>query len=164
MQAAGDPAVAALGTKPAPTPAKSVSEYYYYCYSMTRSISSIQNKAMARCFLAVHVGMVGGSKYIWIFSTSNALIISSQLFSIVSSGRDGSLSVMTFVTVWRGSWLWPLIVTGLTSSLCPGAPTLWNAILQNWYKAQNNTIVFLQESSFKIASRYFQPPQFHPHT
>ena len=60
MQAAGDPAVAALGTKPAPTLAKSVPEYYYDCYSMTRSISSIQDKAMARGFLAIHGAVVGG--------------------------------------------------------------------------------------------------------
>ena len=100
MQAAGHPAVAALGTKPAPTPAKSVSEYYYDCYSMTRSISSsIQIKPWLSVSQQYTWSMVGGSKYIWIFSTSNALIISSQLFSIVSSGRDSSLSVMTFVTL-----------------------------------------------------------------
>ena len=38
MQGAGDRAVAALGTKPAPTLAKSDSEYYYYYCCLWRAL------------------------------------------------------------------------------------------------------------------------------
>ena len=63
---------------------------------------------------------------------------------------------LVFVTSWqaRDGVHWPDSLARRLSH--------WNAILQNWYKAQNNTIVFLRESSFKIASRYFQPTPFHP--
>ena len=107
-------------------------------------------------WVAVRLSSMRG---ICICSTSNALIISSPLWA---SGGDISLSVMT----GPASHSWHrdgLVTTDLPSSLrCVQAPSHWNAILQNWYKAQNNTIVFLRESSFKIASRYFQPTSSHP--
>ena len=158
----GTPAVAALGTKPAPTLAKSV--LLLLALLFNDAACSIQNNGLSVVGLLLYIYLVWERNLDLLnFQCINnllptvlhceSLVVTSHYLWWHWPGR------LTFVTSWHGECdHWPAIIT----PGCPGGFSHWNAILQNWYKAQNNTIVFLQESSFKIASRYFQPTSSHP--